>query len=110
MSTSLRKCAIYFAKRGVGGSKAVWKSCKTSPVLVGENVPKSAVQVRWKFFFDPDHLIYCPCRSVGSAMASGTAVTAAMRRTATEGHVTPSTSLHAIPECASQPGRNHVIL
>ena len=48
MSTSLRKCAIYFAKRGVGGSKAVWKSCKTSPVLVGENVPKSAVQVRWK--------------------------------------------------------------
>ena len=37
MSTSLRKCAIYF-----------WKSCKTSPVLVGENVPKSAVQVRWK--------------------------------------------------------------
>ena len=44
------------------------------------------------------------CRSVGSAMGSETAVTAATRRTVTEGHVTPSTSSLAIRECASQPG------
>ena len=44
------------------------------------------------------------CRSVGSAMGSETAVTAATRRTVTEGHVTPSTSSHAIRECVSQPG------
>ena len=37
-------------------------------------------------------------------MESETAVTAATSRTVTEGHVTPSTSSHAIRECVSQPG------
>lgn len=46
------------------------------------------------------------CRSVGSVTVRETAVTAATRRTVTEGHVTPWTSSHAIPECASQPGEN----
>ena len=45
-------------------------------------------------------------RSDGSATESATAVTAATRRTVTNGHVTPSTSLLAIQECASPPGEN----